>query len=205
MEPNQARKTFHIKEVKPTAPYNGQEFVLVNWFVLDKPHKGHVGAVKFVRAASTDEELETYSLTKNIQETNNVGNLTIGEAGKWIWLHDGSHQLDEKTFDTEGRQILFNKAKEREQSQAEEMMEVQERVKNLQKEQFNLLDETSLTYYSSLKVRCQFYVNYMEAKQKEIDNCEELRQRTLKEIAAIDEKHPEYQNEWENHVKTNNL
>ena len=200
----QPQKTFHIKEVKPTKPFPGQEFVLVNWFVLDKPHKGHVGAFKFIRAGEEDD-LEKYSVSKTVQESNNVGNLAIGEAGKWIWLHDGSHQLDEKTFDEDGRQILFNKAKEKEQTAAEEMLEVQERVKNLQKEQFNLLDETSLTHYAALRVRCQFYDNYKEAKQKEIDNCEELKQKTLKEIALLDEQFPNYQSEWEPHVKNANL
>lgn len=198
-------RAFHIKDVKETKPYNGQEYVLVNWFLLDKPYKGHVGAIKFIKADKSDEALEEYANQKHVQETNECGKFTIGASGKWIWLHDDSHELNEKIFDAEGRQILFNKAKEKQQKASDEFLEIQERVKKLQSEQFNLLDESSLTYYSSLHVKSQFYKNYMEAKEKEIRSCEELREKTLMEIEVLDAKHPEYKNQWEQHIKEHQL
>lgn len=199
------QKAFHIKDVKETKPCNGQEYALVNWFLLDKPYKGHVGAIKIIKVDKTEDSLEEYSNQKHVQDTNQCGNMTIGCTGKYIWLHDGSHELDEKVFDADGRQILFNKIKEKQDKQAQEFLEVQERVKMLQSEQFNMLDETSLSYYSSLRVKSQFYTNYMNAKKKEIDSCEELKEKTLKEIEQLDKKFPEYQDQWETHIRDHKL
>ena len=162
---------------------------------------GCFGVMKFRGAFPTPQEAEEWA-EKIIRDVDSYNENLIGYVGREFPLTDSNkYCLTTKEVDVRTKldTIARNSIKNQREQDKKEMEEIQERRRQLLADTTET-KETSiddLDYYIQIRVKRGNLRMIQEECEKKIKECGKLIKKTTAEISELDEKHPEYKEEYE--------
>jgi hypothetical protein len=188
-------------EIDPAIP--GQAFCLTSLRIFPTPYSLKSGQKVYglikVRGTCSSKELAQSESARIIREVSSVDRINIMQTGTWVPIIDSSlfsqEVLDVKMSEEE---MVLNDVSKQDMRKKEESIkkELSDRIDTLRNEKDIHDDPESLKYYCMKRVVERNILEEIDRYEKRVAKNRETHLKVLKELVAIQERHPEYMGDW---------
>lgn len=188
-------------EIDPAIP--GQAFCLASLRMFPNPYvlknKQKVYGLFKVRGTCSSKELAQSESARIIREVSSVDKINIMQTGTWLPIIDSSlfsqEVLDVKMNEEE---MVLNDVGKSEMRKKEESIkkELSDRIDTLRNEKDIHDDPESLKYYCMKRVVERNILEEIDRYEMRIAKNKQTHMKVLKELALLQERHPEYMGDW---------
>ncbi len=188
-----------MKSVSSTL--NSNKIALWTYFLAEKPADNKYGAVVILGTFKSQEKANNYW---NSIDTSSFRLKKMSVVGQFSWLYGDNSTSDEIEYvdETTKREFKAFNMENNVRKQIKFEREARERQEMMEKIEEELDEDESLAKYAQYKLKLNTQINthnlYVENEQK----LYKLACDTLTKIKNLDEKYPEYQNQWEDKLKS---
>ncbi len=189
--------------VDPGIP--GQTYVVVSYALMKdrKPNSSMVGLMKFRGCFPTMEQCQQ-RITHLIKNVDSEHAYHIGVMGYWLPISEEegmAEDLEEVNLNDEAKALHDAKVKEAKQVEKRQAKEIRDRAKELREDVEKDEDTESLDYYCMLQVKRQAQNAFIDMADRRKKETIRKRDKSIKEIHALDDKYPEYDKLWMEKVR----
>lgn len=178
---------------------NDNKIALWTYFLAETPQDNKYGAVAVLGTFNTIEEANDY--WEKI-DTSEYRLKKLSTVGKFTWLYgDLSAAPEIEYVDSGSKHFQRFSIKNNVRKTVKHEKKAREWMKAMEEVEAELEDDESLAKYAQLMLKMNTYVNTYNMYVKNINNVKELAKNVTDNLSTLDEKYPEYTDQWEDYLK----